>query len=283
MKKTIALLSAITMIATLVGCSGSDGSTEKQTTKATVKTTTEITNVATESNATTVATTVTTSIQPNTTAMVDKISADAKEAAKTATQEELQQALDVLKDMSGEFYVSNESMETVMYNAQLLYYYYEGTDTPYEQAGFYAFTAVKYVYRGADSVDSTDTSDALTKLAMALIQCSDIVVDEAAAAIVDNSITLGMQNALQEAKDYLDFTAFSYTGLIEQLEYEGYVHDEAVYGADNCGANWNEQAAKCAQSYMDYSSFSRQELYDQLIYEGFTDAEAQYGLTYVGY
>lgn len=37
---------------------------------------------------------------------------------------------------------------------------------------------------------------------------------------------------------------FSYTGLIEQLEYEQYSHDDAVYAADNCGADWNEQAAK---------------------------------------
>lgn len=96
-------------------------------------------------------------------------------------------------------------------------------------------------------------------------------------------ITLGMRNALSKAKDYLNYTAFSYTGLIKQLEYEGYSNEEATYGADNCGADWNEQAAKKAQSYLDYTSFSRQGLIDQLIYEGFTEKQAEYGVDAVGY
>lgn len=48
-------------------------------------------------------------------------------------------------------------------------------------------------------------------------------------------------------------------------------------GADNCGADWNEQAAKCAKSYLDSMSFSRDELISQLEYEGFTRAQAEYG------
>ena len=67
--------------------------------------------------------------------------------------------------------------------------------------------------------------------------------------------TMGEKNALSNAHLYLNYTAFSYTGLIEQLEYEGYSHEEAVYGADNCGADWNEQAAKCAENYLKYTSF----------------------------
>ena len=55
--------------------------------------------------------------------------------------------------------------------------------------------------------------------------------------------TMGEKNALSKAKDYLDYSAFSYSGLVKQLEYEGFTHQEAVYGVDNCGADWNEQAA----------------------------------------
>lgn len=95
--------------------------------------------------------------------------------------------------------------------------------------------------------------------------------------------TMGEKNALTQAKSYLKYSAFSYTGLIEQLEYEGYTTKEATYGADNCGADWNEQAAKMAASYMKYSSFSRQSLYDQLVYEGFTAKQAEYGVKSVGY
>lgn len=99
----------------------------------------------------------------------------------------------------------------------------------------------------------------------------------------ESSVTIGMANAVETAKNYLKFTSFSYQGLVDQLLYEKYTQEEAVYGADNCGADWNEQAAKCAESYMEYSSFSRQDLYDQLIYEKFTDEQAEYGVQSVGY
>ena len=91
------------------------------------------------------------------------------------------------------------------------------------------------------------------------------------------------QNALSKAHDYLSFTSFSYSGLIDQLEYEEFSTEAATYAADNCGADWNEQAAMKAQSYMDFSSFSRQGLIDQLLYEGFTQEQAEYGATAVGY
>lgn len=100
---------------------------------------------------------------------------------------------------------------------------------------------------------------------------------------IDNSITTGKRNALGSAKDYLDFTAFSYTGLIEQLEYEGYTHEEAVYAVDNCGADWNEQAEKMAKDYLEFSSFSRARLINQLMYEGFTQEQAEYGVSQNGY
>lgn len=99
----------------------------------------------------------------------------------------------------------------------------------------------------------------------------------------NNDIPLEYSNALKSAKNYLDYTSFSYTGLISQLEYEGYSSDACTYAVDNCGADWNEQAAKKAQSYLEYSSFSRQKLIDQLLYEGFTQEQAEYGVSSVGY
>lgn len=97
------------------------------------------------------------------------------------------------------------------------------------------------------------------------------------------SLTTGEKNALRTAREYLNISAFSYTGLIHQLEYEGYSTEEATYAADNCNANWNEQAAKSAKEYLDMSSFSRQELINQLIYEGYTQEQAEYGVTQNGY
>lgn len=95
--------------------------------------------------------------------------------------------------------------------------------------------------------------------------------------------TLGQKNALSKAKSYLSHQSFSYKRLIEQLEYEQFSHEEATYGADNCGADWNEQAAKKAKSYMSNSSFSKKRLIEQLEYEGFTKEQAEYGVSTVGF
>lgn len=97
------------------------------------------------------------------------------------------------------------------------------------------------------------------------------------------ALTMGQENALGKAYDYLDYSAFSYSGLVAQLEYEGFSNEDAVYAVDRCGANWDEQAAKKAADYLEYSSFSRQGLIDQLVYEGFSSEQATYGVTAVGY
>ena len=76
---------------------------------------------------------------------------------------------------------------------------------------------------------------------------------------------------------------FSYSGLIKQLEFEGYSTAEATYAADNCGANWNEQAAKSAKNYLDIMAFSKKELIEQLEFEGFTHDQAVYGAEANGY
>lgn len=95
--------------------------------------------------------------------------------------------------------------------------------------------------------------------------------------------TIGQKNALKTGKDYLRVMPFSYTSLIKQLEYEGYSKEEATYGADNCGADWNEQATKMAKEYIDKMSFSRSGLISQLKYEGFTNEQAEYGVSSIGY
>ena len=84
------------------------------------------------------------------------------------------------------------------------------------------------------------------------------------------------------AADYLDTMAFSLTGLIEQLEYEGFSNADATYGAKAINADWNEQAALAAEAYLDTMSFSRSGLIEQLIFEGFTPAQAKYGVDAVG-
>jgi len=77
--------------------------------------------------------------------------------------------------------------------------------------------------------------------------------------------------------------AFSREGLIDQLEFEGFTRQEAEYGVDQSGANWNEQAALKAEEYLNLMAFSREGLIDQLEFEGFTRQEAEYGVQSVGY
>lgn len=97
-----------------------------------------------------------------------------------------------------------------------------------------------------------------------------------------SSVSVEYENALESAQSYLSFSAFSYSGLIDQLEYEGYSSEACAYAVDNCGADWNEQALKSAQSYLEYSAFSYSGLADQLEYEGFTAEQATYAVDNCG-
>ena len=96
-------------------------------------------------------------------------------------------------------------------------------------------------------------------------------------------LTISQENAIGSARDYLSFSGFSRTGLIRQLEYEGFSTEDATFAVDSVGADWGAECAESAKDYLSFSSFSRQGLYDQLEYEGFLPAEIEHGLASVGY
>jgi len=85
------------------------------------------------------------------------------------------------------------------------------------------------------------------------------------------------------AKDYLDYTSFSKSGLIEQLQYEGFDNVDATYAVEQIQVDWQEQAVLMAEDYMDYSSFSRSGLIEQLEYEGFSNSDANYAADEMGF
>jgi len=89
--------------------------------------------------------------------------------------------------------------------------------------------------------------------------------------------SVGQSNAVKKAKSYLSYSAFSRSGLIAQLEFEGFSTSDATYGTDAQNANWNDQAAKKGKSYLDMSGYSRNGLIDQLEFEGFSTKEATFG------
>ena len=105
---------------------------------------------------------------------------------------------------------------------------------------------------------------------------------KAAAEKAANAVTVSQEQAIAKAESYLEFTAFSRKGLIEQLQYEQFSKSDATFAVDHITVNWNEQAAKKAQSYLDMTSFSRGGLIDQLRFEGFSKSQAAYGVKAVG-
>lgn len=102
-------------------------------------------------------------------------------------------------------------------------------------------------------------------------------------ANTEPEMTIGQKNALSKAKIYLSSMPFSHSGLVTQLEFEGFSNADAVWAVDRCGADWMEQAGLKAKQYMDSMAFSKQGLIDQLLFEGFSSEQAAYGASYVGY
>lgn len=77
----------------------------------------------------------------------------------------------------------------------------------------------------------------------------------------------------------MNYTAFSRTGLIEQLEFEGFSNEDATYAVDECGADWKAQATLKAKEYRKLTAFSHKGLVEQLEFEGFTHEQAEYGVS----
>jgi hypothetical protein len=107
-------------------------------------------------------------------------------------------------------------------------------------------------------------------------------------APAEPEFTVSQENAIESAKSYLNFSAFSELGLIDQLSSkygEGFSKADAVFAVNHIEVDWNEQAAKSAKDYLDTSSFSCQGLIDQLesqYGERFTHSQAVYGAQQTG-
>jgi hypothetical protein len=98
----------------------------------------------------------------------------------------------------------------------------------------------------------------------------------------ESDMTVAQSNAVRSAQSYLEYTAFSKSGLVDQLEFEGYSNADAGFAVNHIEVDWMEQAAKSAESYLEYTAFSRQGLIDQLVFEGFTQEQATHGADSVG-
>ncbi|MGR9049752.1 Ltp family lipoprotein [Halobacillus faecis] len=106
--------------------------------------------------------------------------------------------------------------------------------------------------------------------------------EEAERKAKEDSITVSQKQAVAMAEHYINFMAFSKSGLIDQLEFEGFSTEDATYGVENITVDWQEQAVIKAEEYLDFMAFSRQGLIDQLVFEGFSQEHAAYAASQVG-
>lgn len=171
-------------------------------------------------------------------------------------------------------------------------YILENTNESYAERAVNAESKLKTANADLQSLKTTYSNevfglnnqiDALTEQIDILTKKLDAAEHPSFTPAIPDGMTMGQKNALDSAVRYLEYTAFSYSGLIEQLKYEKYSHADASFAADHCGADWKEQAAAKAKVYLDYSSFSRDRLIEQLEYEGFTHEQAVYGVEQNGY
>lgn len=142
-------------------------------------------------------------------------------------------------------------------------------------------TSSKITNSNSSSLKETNTSSNIASKASSSSTASS--TPRSSSSIYSSKETVAQRNAVSTAKDYIAYAAFSYKGLIKQLEFEKFSSEEAVYGVNKCGADWYEQAVRAAKEYLYYMPFSRQGLIDQLQYEGFTYDQALHGVTANGF
>ena len=85
--------------------------------------------------------------------------------------------------------------------------------------------------------------------------------------------------AARKAQQYLDYTPMSCSGLMKQLEFDGFTSSQAKYGAqqsDACSGT-DIYAARKARQYLEYTPMSCSGLIKQLEFDGFTSSQAQNG------
>ncbi len=102
------------------------------------------------------------------------------------------------------------------------------------------------------------------------------------------TLTNQQQNAARSARQYLNMTAFSRQGLIDQLSSsagDGYAVQDATIAVDSLNVDWNAEAVQSAKQYLKMSPFSCNGLIQQLdssAGEKFTVAQATYGAQQAG-
>jgi hypothetical protein len=95
-------------------------------------------------------------------------------------------------------------------------------------------------------------------------------------------------NAVRAARSYLNISAFSRDGLIEQLSSSagsGFNRNDATLAVDSMNVDWNLEAVKSAKQYLKLMGFSCKGLIQQLSSPAggkFTEQQATFGAQQAG-
>lgn len=103
---------------------------------------------------------------PNSFSQVASITRQARDAANTATENDISTAYEYIKANYTDCFKDSTTMEQMMYYGWLLEYTYEGNTEKqdYYTLGQDAEQLVKYVYRGADTADSDSTKASMEQI-----------------------------------------------------------------------------------------------------------------------
>lgn len=137
-------------------------------------------------------------------------------------------------------------------------------------------TATEFARLGAASRVVVGGTTAVSNAAANMVVCVPAPVVTPTPPVQPQG-TVAQQNARKKGESYLSFTAFSRSGLVDQLKYEGFSPADAEWGVAHLDVDYNTQAAREGKAYLDFTSFSRSGLIQQLEYEGFTPEQATYG------
>lgn len=161
---SIIALSLTVLILIAAAVSGDDNTAETEQTEIA----TEIESIETEVATTEAEPAPETETVPeaNTSAMVDYIAAEAQKSAnQAATDEKRDEAIDFIASAYPEYFSDNDTMEHALYYGYYLEFAYDINESQYAELGIDVEQAVKYVYRGTETVEDKHVQENLRQIA----------------------------------------------------------------------------------------------------------------------
>lgn len=141
---------------------------------------------------------------------------------------------------------------------------------------------VKQATRIASTLREQLVSKADAAIQLAAMDFTDEEVASSIKAVYEQPPTESQIEALEKADELLsNGHGYSYRGIIVELSENGFSAIDAYYAADNCGADWNEQAIARAQKVVEENEtygISQPECIQLVESSAFTHEQAVYGV-----